>query len=114
MTDFWGGLGRRSAGAGLCGVALAASVLLAPVATASDGGPATVGTVSTAKGAEHGAASSAELADGSRVALVNGRDVRIRRDGARSGRNAARYAFGAVNGILSVRPTAQSATAPAA
>ncbi|MFF5185271.1 hypothetical protein ACFY30_16040 [Streptomyces sp. NPDC000345] len=96
-----------------------ASALLAPVAavtaTASEGpGPATVGTVTGASGPD--GAAGAELADGARVDLVDGRDVRITEAAEGSAGGASRYAIGAVDGTVSVRPagTSESAKLPLA
>ncbi|MFF4588239.1 hypothetical protein [Streptomyces sp. NPDC001388] len=105
---------RRSAAA-----VVTASALLAPVAavtaTASEGpGPATVGTVTGASGRQ--GAAGAELADGARVDLVDGRDVRITEAAEGSAGGASRYAIGAVDGTVSVRPagTSESAKLPLA
>ncbi|MFI7499226.1 hypothetical protein ACIBVL_12065 [Streptomyces sp. NPDC049687] len=91
-----------------------ASALLAPVATvtarASEGpGPTTVGTVSEASA--HGGAVGAELADGGRVELVDGRDVRITGAPAGATGRPARYTVAALDGTVSVRPAGESAAA---
>jgi len=104
MSGLRGGRGRRPAEASLCGVVLAASVLLAPAATASGGETATVGAISTATDPAHHGASSAELGDGGRVELVGGRAVHVTADPKDAGDQAARYAVAAANGTVSVRP----------
>ncbi|WP_324790012.1 hypothetical protein [Streptomyces sp. H51] len=88
---------------------MTASVLLAPMASATDAEPGTVGVVSAVPGPAHRLASSAELGDGGRVELVDGRNVRVTADPESSGGRPARYTIAATNGTLSVRPTTKSA-----
>ncbi|MEU7339731.1 hypothetical protein [Streptomyces sp. NPDC007074] len=94
---------------GASGALVAASVLLAPVASAAEGELATVGLVSSVQDPAHRSASSAELGDGARVELVDGRNLRVRADPGGSGGHPARYSVAAMNGTLSVRPTGKSA-----
>ncbi|MET9818854.1 hypothetical protein [Streptomyces sp. NPDC006355] len=82
-------------------------MLLAPAATASDSGPATVGAVSSATDVALGARSVALGHDG-RVELIDGRDVRVTAD-AQGAAHATRYSVASVNGTVSVRPTGTSA-----
>ncbi|WP_345015090.1 hypothetical protein [Streptomyces shaanxiensis] len=108
MSVFRTGLVRRRAAAGLCGAALAASLLLAPAATASGGGPATVGAVSSVEDEALRIGRSVEMGDDGRVELIDGRDVRVTADGAGAGQ-ATRYSVASVQGTVSVRPTGKSA-----
>lgn len=96
----WGRVRRRGA-VGVCGTALAASTLLVPAASAS---------VEQGAGVASRVVRSAGLADGGRVELVDGRDVRMTagsNDAARTGR----YSIASVNGTVSVRPTGKTETA---
>ncbi|MER5539469.1 hypothetical protein [Streptomyces mirabilis] len=95
---------------GVTGALVTASVLLSPMASATEGEPATVGLVSAVQDSAHHSAPSAELGDGGRVELVDGRDVRVTADPGGSRGHPARYAVAAMNGTLSVRPTGKSAT----
>ncbi|MEV6019509.1 hypothetical protein [Streptomyces sp. NPDC051997] len=110
MSGFWGGRFRRPAAAGVSGALVTASVLLAPMASATDGGPATVGLVSAAPDSAHHRAPSAALGNGGRVELVGGRDVRVTAEPRGSGGHPARYAVAATNGTLSVQPAGKSGT----
>jgi hypothetical protein len=86
---------------------LSASLLLAPATTvtaaASDSGRATVGTVGGTPGR------SADLGDGGRVELVDGRDIRVTEGTAKGDATDPRYSFASVDGTVSVRPTGKSA-----
>jgi hypothetical protein len=99
---------RRPAVVGLCGAALTASVLVAPVAMASHGEAAaahTVGVVSASTDGANRQAASAALGDGGRVELVDGRDLRITKAPKGGVAHTARYTFAAMNGAVSMRPT---------
>ncbi|MFJ9345372.1 hypothetical protein [Streptomyces sp. NPDC101237] len=109
MSGFWGERLRRPAAAGVSGALVTASVLLAPLAGAADGGPATVGVITAAQDSAHHGAPSAELGDDGRVELVGGRDVRVTAEPKGFRSRQARYTVAATNGTLSVRPTGTSA-----
>ncbi|MFE3036320.1 hypothetical protein ACFXKY_32290 [Streptomyces canus] len=91
---------RRSAGAGLCGAVLAASVLLAPPATAAPPkeGP---GRTTSRPGTP-----GVELGNGDRVDLVGGRNLRVT---AAEGAERTRYSVASLGGTVSVRPSAERA-----
>lgn len=108
MSVFRVGRIRRRAAAGLCGAALIASTLLMPVAAASDGEPATTGTVSPAEDTAYHPGRSAELGDQGRVELVDGRDIRVTADAAGAA-DPTRYSVASLDGTVSVRPTGKSA-----
>lgn len=108
MSVFRAGWARRCAAAGLCGAVLTAPLLLAPAATASDSGPATVGTVSSAEDEALRIGRSVELGDDGRVELVDGRDVRVTAD-PEGATPAPRYSVASVDGVVSVRATGESA-----
>lgn len=91
---------RRSAGAGLCGAVLAASVLLAPPATAA---PTASGTGTTVP---RPAPRGVELGNGDRMDLVGGRNLRVT---AADSAERTRYAIASVDGTVSVRPSAEHA-----
>ncbi|WP_282701076.1 hypothetical protein [Streptomyces sp. CC219B] len=98
MSGFRGVRGRRRAAAALGGAALTASLLLAPTSTVSaEERPGTVGAAPRS-------APSAELGNGGRVDLVDGRDVRMTADGTEG-----RYSVASVDGTVSVRPAGKSA-----
>ncbi|MGW3628916.1 hypothetical protein ACWD7F_01910 [Streptomyces sp. NPDC005122] len=88
-----------------------ASLLLAPVpaatASASDSGPATVGTVSSTDDAALRIGRSVGLGDDGRVELVDGRDIRVTAD-PKSDASVPRYAVASVDGTVAVRPTGKS------
>ncbi|MFJ4785709.1 hypothetical protein [Streptomyces sp. NPDC088794] len=109
MAGYVGGLLRRPVAAGVSGALVTASVLLAPLASAADRGPATVGVVSAAPGSAQRGSLSAELGDGGRVELVDGRDLRVTTDPEGAGGRPARYTVAATNGTVSMRPTGKSA-----
>ncbi|MET8078945.1 hypothetical protein [Streptomyces sp. NPDC005303] len=91
---------RRFAGVGLCGAVLAASVLLAPPATAV---PTADGTGKiTSRPGGHGV----ELGNGDRVDLVGGRNLRVT---AADRAERTRYAVASLDGTVSVRPSAEHA-----
>lgn len=108
MSVFRVGWVRRRAAAGLCGAVSTASLLLAPAATASDSGPATVGMVSSTDDAAPRTGRSVELGDDGRVELVDGRDIRVTAD-PEGAAPALRYSVASVDGVVSVRPTGKSA-----
>ncbi|CAM5350610.1 hypothetical protein SALBM311S_08706 [Streptomyces alboniger] len=108
MSVFRVGRIRRCVAAGLCGAALTASTLLTPMAAASDGEPATTGTVSPAEDMAFHPERSAEMGDHGRVELVDGRDVRVTADAAGTA-DATRYSVASLDGTVSVRPTGKSA-----
>jgi hypothetical protein len=98
---------RRPAEVGLCGALLAASVLVAPTATASGGEPAagrTVGVVSDAANTVDHRAPNAALGDSGRVELVGGHGIHVTKQPKGAAGQAARYAFGAMNRTVTVRP----------
>ncbi|MFF7854442.1 hypothetical protein [Streptomyces sp. NPDC007904] len=86
---------------------MTASLLLAPTATATDSGPATVGTVSSAEDEALRTGRSVALGDDGRVELVDGRDVRVTAD-PEGAAPAPRYSVASVDGTVSVRPTGES------
>ncbi|WP_338684348.1 hypothetical protein QD712_28625 [Streptomyces acidiscabies] len=109
MSVFHAGRVRRRTAVGLTGAALAASTLLAPTATASEGKPTAVGTVSAQRtGAESlRTGRSVESGDGGRVELVDGHDVRLT---APPDSPAAHYSIASTNGTVSVRAAGDRTT----
>ncbi|MEU9170712.1 hypothetical protein AB0D34_23385 [Streptomyces sp. NPDC048420] len=91
---------RRSVGAGLCGAVIAASVLLAPPATAAPT-PEGTGRITSRPGAP-----GVELGNGDRVDLVGGRNLRVT---AADSAERTRYTVASLGGTVSVRPSAERA-----
>lgn len=106
MSGWKRGRIRRSVWAVVTATAVLAPVSAVTAVASEGGGPVPVGTVSEVSG--RGSTAGAELADGARAELVDGRNVRITPDAEGAAGGTSRYAIGAVDGAVSVRPAGES------